>query len=204
MVVVSPPTPTDSDPPIRAASSEIWALVLVVVPHGSDRRSDRPARPRPPSRRRCRSAWLTVTRTFGMVPHCTSATWRPLSRVNRFGSGTLKSRVRPASAAPPETPPVSAARPLHRRFLGSRLLLGWLVPAGLRRRLLRRWVLEIGFRRRLPPKDGGCRQERGAAHHGNEARARHVSSPSLSARWSGSSGWSAEGIPGPPSESSPA
>ena len=74
IVVVSPPTLTASEPPIRAASSEICAAVRVAVPS----RSRSPVR----SASQTSSAFskalpvrmVKVTRTFGIVPHCTSAT----------------------------------------------------------------------------------------------------------------------------------
>ena len=96
MVVESPPTLTVSEPPMRAASSEICAAVRVAVP----------SRIRSPVRSASQTSlafskalpvrMLNVTRAFGIVPHCTSATSRPLSSVKRFGSGTLKSRGAPA------------------------------------------------------------------------------------------------------------
>jgi hypothetical protein len=96
MVVESPPTLTVSEPPMRAASSETCAAVRVDVPS----RTRSPVR----SASQTSSAFskalpvrmLNVTRAFGMVPHSTSATWRPLLKVNRLGSGTLKSRGTPA------------------------------------------------------------------------------------------------------------
>ena len=142
MVVVSPPTLTDSDPPIRAASSEICAAVLVVVP----------SRIRSPVRSASQTSsafskalpvrMLSVTRTFGMVPHCTSATWRPLSRVNRFGSGTLKSRGTPGFGGSAG----NGASGFARGFLGA----GFWVAASARacpRGLLRRRLLVDGFSR---------------------------------------------------------
>ncbi len=80
---------------MRATCSEICAAVRVVVPS----RIRSPVRSASQTSFACSNAlpvrMLSVTRAFGIVPHCTRATERPLSRVNRFGSGTLKSRGTP-------------------------------------------------------------------------------------------------------------
>ena len=64
-------------------------------PRAAGRRSGRRARPRRPFRTRCRCARSASRAPSASSPTGTSATWRPLSSVNRFGSGTLKSRGAP-------------------------------------------------------------------------------------------------------------
>ena len=92
IVVESTPTLTFRAPPMRAASFDTAVAVRVAVPS----RSRLPVR----SASQTSSAFskalpvrrLSVSRTLGMLPHWTIDTARPLSSVNRFGSGTRKSR----------------------------------------------------------------------------------------------------------------